>query len=106
MKLCGNCTNQNNGEHCCTDIYNKTGQTKGPSITGDILAAFVMPALVFIGSLILSEYLLSAYIFKSNLKAIFTFLIALGMTVAFVELMRIFMKKAQKYIHNNNAIMS
>jgi len=99
MKLCEKCGNQNNNGHCYMDIYNELGQTKGPSVTGNVLLVFGMPALIFIGSMVLSEYLLSAYIPEGNLKTIFTFLSALVITFVFVRL--ILIKNTKKNVHKS-----
>jgi len=93
MKLCDKCGYRHGHGHCCIDIYQQLGQTKGPSVAGRVLLAFVLPLLVFIGSLVLAEYLLSALMSEGGVKTPSAFLAALAATVIFVQLIRIFTRK-------------
>ena len=99
MKLCDKCENQINNGHCCMDIYNEVGHIKGPSVTGNVLRAFVMPALIFIGSLILLEYILSTYIHEKDLVTYIAFISALVIVFIFVRFVRT--KKTNTNVHKN-----
>lgn len=93
MKLCDKCGYRHGGGHCCIDIYQQIGQAKGPSVMGKVLLAFVLPVFVFIGSLILAEYLLSAVITEGGWKTFIAFAASLVVTIVFVQLIRIFTRK-------------
>jgi uncharacterized membrane protein len=93
MKVCENCGYRRSRKNCCMDIYQRLGQTKGPSIVGKVLLAFVLPLLVFIGSLVLAGYLLSIFINESRMSALYAFLIAAVLTIVFVQLIRILTRK-------------
>jgi hypothetical protein len=93
MKLCENCGYRHRTGHCCIDIYQQLGRTKGPSVVGKVLLAFVLPLLVFIASLVLADYVLSIFLAESGISTLFAFLIAVALTVIFVQLIRIFTRK-------------
>jgi hypothetical protein len=93
MKLCENCGYRHSRGRCCIDIYQQLGQSKGPSIVGKVLLAFVLPLLVFIASLVLAGYLLSIFINESRTSTFYAFLIAAALTIVFVQLIRILTRK-------------
>ncbi len=93
IKACDKCGYRHGRGHCCIDIYQQIGRTKGPSVTGQVLLAFVLPLLVFIGSLILAEYFLSGFMAEGGLKTFIAFLAALAVTAVIVQLIRIFTRK-------------
>ena len=102
MKLCDKCGYRHGRGYCCIDIYQQLGQTKGPSVVGKVLLAFVLPLLLFIGSLILAEYLLSAFMTEGSRKTFIAFLAALVVTFVFVQLIRIFTRKPVNTENNVN----
>lgn len=93
MKLCDKCGYRHGRGRCCIDIYQQLGQAKGPSVVGKVLLAFVLPLLVFIGSLILATHILSIFMAEGGLNSFFAFLVALVMTIVFVQLIRICTRK-------------
>lgn len=46
-------------EHDCKTIYKAIGESKGPSVTGKVLLAFVVPIFVFITILAIAEAVFS-----------------------------------------------
>ena len=99
MKICNDCGYRHGRGRCCIDIYQQLGQTKGPSVAGKAFLAFVLPLLVFIISLMLAGYFLSVFITKDGIKTFFAFLIAVVMTIVFVQLIR---KLTRKPINTEN----
>ena len=93
MNPCEKCGYRHGSGRCCIDIYQQLGRAKGPSVVGKALVAFVLPILVFIGSVILAEYILSAVLAEGGLKTFLSFAAAAGVTFIFVELLRIFTRK-------------
>lgn len=93
LKQCGKCGFRHGNGRCCIDIYQRIGYQKGESITYMVLLAFVLPALVFIGSLILSDYIFSMFISPGGLRTFFAFLAAVLITLIFVQLIRILTRK-------------
>jgi hypothetical protein len=93
IKLCDECGYRHGYGRCCIDIYQQLGRTKGPSIVGKVLLAFVLPVLVFIGCMILIDYLLSAFMTQGGTKTAVVFLASITTTIVFVQLIRIFTRK-------------
>jgi len=93
MKLCDKCGYRHPRGRCCIDIYQQLGQSEVPSVVGKVLLAFVLPLLVFVGSLVLAEYLLSDFMAEGGGKTFISFLAALVVTVICVQLIRIFTRK-------------
>ena len=57
MNPCEKCGYRHGRGRCCIDIYQQLGRTEGPSILGKVLLAFVLPILVFTGSVIGAEFI-------------------------------------------------
>ena len=93
MKPCENCGYRHVRGRCCIDIYQQLGHTKGPSIVGKVFLAFVLPLLVFIAGLVLAGYVLSVFLADSSINTLLSFLIAIALTVIFVQLIRVFTRK-------------
>jgi uncharacterized oligopeptide transporter (OPT) family protein len=93
MKLCENCGYRHGRGRCCIDIYQQLGRAKGPSVVGKVFLAFVLPLLVFIASLVLAGYVLSIFLAESGIGTLLAFLIAVALTIVFVQLIRIFTRK-------------
>lgn len=94
MKICDKCGYRHSSGRCCIDIYQQLGQTKGPSIVGKVFLAFVLPLLVFIGSLVGVEYFLTGFMAEGSGKTFIAFLAALVVTIVFVQLIRIFTRES------------
>jgi hypothetical protein len=98
-KLCDKCGYRHGRGYCCIDIYQQLGRARGPSVFGMVILAFVLPLLLFICCLVLTAYLLSAFMTSDGLRTFFAFLAALVVTLIFVQLIRICTRKP---IHNEN----
>ena len=97
VKLCENCDYRHSRGNCCMDIYQRLGQTKGPSVVSKVLLAFLLPLLMFITSLVLASYILSIFKIEDYMKTLSSFLTALAVTFIFVLLIRVFNRKHGKY---------
>ncbi len=93
MKICDESGYRHGRGRCCIDIYQQLGQTKGPSVAGKVFLAFVLPLLVFIISLMLAGYILSVFVIKDSIRTFFAFLIAVVVTIVFVQFIRKFTRK-------------
>ena len=93
MKLCDKCGYRHSRGRCCIDIYQQLGKTKGPSVVGKVLLAFIVPLLVFITSLILAAYILSIFMAEEGTNSFLALLIALAVTVIIVRIIRICTRK-------------
>jgi hypothetical protein len=93
LKQCEKCGFRHGYGRCCIDIYQRLGHQKGPSMMCQILLAFVLPVLVFIGGLVLADYILSFFMNRGSLRTFFVFAAALLLTLIFVQLIRIFTRR-------------
>lgn len=66
--------------HDCQKVYEKLGKTEGPSVVWKVIAAFLLPMLIFIASLAFFDYLLAEKIGPSWLKTLLVFLFSLVAT--------------------------
>jgi uncharacterized protein YqhQ len=66
--------------HDCKKIYEQLGKTKGPSVAWKVIAAFLLPILVFIAGLVFFDWLLAKKIESSWLKTLLGFLFSLIVT--------------------------
>jgi hypothetical protein len=104
MKLCDKCGYRHGYGRCCIDIYQQLSRTKGPSIVGKVLLAFVLPVLVFIGCMILTDYLLSTFMTQEGAKTAIVFLASIATTITFVQLVRVFTRKPVNLESKQNSI--
>jgi hypothetical protein len=102
IKLCEKCGYRHGSDRCCIDIYQQLGRTKGPSVVGKVMLAFLLPLLVFIGSLMLAGYILSGFKQEGGMKTFISFLAALVVTVVLVQLIRIFTRKPISMKNDSN----
>lgn len=76
-------TQQKNCQGChhskrCLEIYKKMSNTSGPSVAFKVVKAFLLPLLVFILILVLSEEILAKTMIKKEFQTGFNFLLALA----------------------------
>jgi hypothetical protein len=93
MSQCEKCGFKHGQGPCCIDVFQQLSHQKGPPILGQILLAFVLPAMVFMGSLGLANYILSDFMNKGGLRTFLVFAAAIVTTLIFVQLIRIFTRK-------------
>jgi len=74
QKFCREC----NQRHNCQKIYEQLGNTKSPSVALKIVAAFLLPVMVFIASLVAFEKILAGVIDTKGLQTVFSVLLAIG----------------------------
>lgn len=55
QEFCQGCEQQ----HSCQEVYRQLGNTKGPSVALKAVAAFLLPLMVFIATLAVSEAILA-----------------------------------------------
>ena len=80
QEFCKGC----NQKHDCQEVYQQLGGSKGPSVVFKVIVAFLVPLLVFIVSLAVFEAVLADSITMKELRAAFSFLLALSVTFIFV----------------------
>lgn len=87
-KFCRECSQK----HHCQDIYQQIGKTEGPSVAFKAIIAFLLPIMVFIVSLVISERILIKVIDIKRLRIALDFLLALSVTLAIVLINKRFSK--------------
>ncbi len=70
QKFCEDC----NQKHDCREVYQKLGNTKGPSVVLKAVVAFLLPILVFIGCLAAFEAILARTALSFLLAVLVTFI--------------------------------
>ena len=80
----------------CEDAYRRLGEVEGPSVVFKVLVAFVVPILVFIGSLMVFEPILARFINSQRLLTIANFLFALSVTFVIMLIFK-FINKLVKH---------
>lgn len=66
--------------HECQEIYRQLGSSKGPSVVFKVMAAFLVPLVVFIGSLAIFEWILGKMVNTGALKTGLSLVFALSAT--------------------------
>ena len=79
--------------HSCGDIYRQIGQTKGPSVIIKVFVAFVIPVLVFISALFISDILLGRVPHKGAEKELLSVLIALAVSIICVWVIKLLTRR-------------
>jgi len=84
QKFCEDC-NQN---HDCRKVYRQLGNTKSPSVAAGAMVAFLLPILVFIGSLAAFEAILA--------RTALSFLLALFVTSVCILIIKVINRQLSK----------
>ena len=84
-EFCSNCKQS----HDCKTIYQRVGNTPGPSVIIKVLVAFLIPIAVFIISLGISENILKRAVTSKNLCTAVSFLLATGISFFCILITRV-----------------
>ncbi len=76
QKFCQDC----NQKHDCREVYQKVGNTKGPSVVFKAVVAFLLPILVFIASLAAFEAILA--------RTALSFVLAVAVTFVMMSIVK------------------
>ena len=82
QELCHTCKQKND----CRKVYDQLGRVEGPSVTAKVILAFLLPLLVFIASLGVSEKMLTRAIDTAYILTAVSILVALCVTFACIVL--------------------
>jgi hypothetical protein len=88
QRFCQDCIQK----HDCQRIYEQIGDSSGESVTLKVILAFLLPLIVFIVSLAVSERILAGAINIKGLQIALSFLLALLVTFVCVFIIRITIK--------------
>lgn len=95
QKFCEDC----NQKHDCREVYQKLGNTKGPSVVLKAVVAFLLPILVFIGCLAAFEAILGkvrSLINTKELRTVLSFLLALSVTFVLILIIKAINRQLSK----------
>jgi hypothetical protein len=90
--LCEHCTQRQS----CPAIYEELGNRTGPSVASKVIAAFLLPIVVFIASLAAFEHMLKAAIEAKQVRTAVNFLLALSVTVGLIVLAQAVSRQSEK----------
>jgi len=83
--------------HECQEIYRQLGQAKGPSVFFKVVAAFLVPLVVFIGSLVVFEVILAKLVNSGALKTGISLALALSVTFVFISAIKVLCGQRRKH---------
>jgi uncharacterized membrane protein (DUF485 family) len=81
-------------KHSCQTVYQHLGNTEGPSVGAKVSFAFLLPLIVFIVSLAISERLVAGAVSSTAAQTAVSLLLALGVTLACIVITKIATKRA------------
>lgn len=84
QRFCQNCIQK----HDCQRIYEQLGESPGGSVTLKVILAFLLPLIVFIVSLAVSERLLARAVKIEKLQVVLSILLALLVTFGCILIVR------------------
>lgn len=80
QKFCQEC----NQRHNCREVYRQLGKAEGSSVAFKVVVAFLLPLVVFIAALAVSEKILAGIINSKKAQTVLSFLLALAVTMSVV----------------------
>jgi hypothetical protein len=90
--FCQNCGEQ----HGCQEVYEQLGHAQGPSVVPKVLAAFLLPLVVFIVSLAASERIIGRVVAREGLQTALGVVFALFATFICVVVTRAMSMRSAK----------
>jgi uncharacterized membrane protein len=88
-RFCQDCIQK----HDCRSVYEQLGDSTGKSVTLNLILAFLLPLIVFIVSLAVSERVLARAINIEEVRMALSFLLALLVTFVCVLITRVVNKQ-------------
>jgi hypothetical protein len=90
--FCQNCAEQ----HRCQEVYERLGRAQGPSVVPKVLAAFLLPLVVFIVSLAAFERIIATVVARKGLQTALGAVFALFATFICVVVTRAMSMRSAK----------
>ena len=75
--------------HDCKDLYEQLGKSQGPSVVWTAITAFLLPIVVFIATLALSDHVFKQAVAGKNLRFIIGFALAGCASFAFILVVKV-----------------
>ena len=76
-------------KHDCREVYRQLGKAEGPSVVSKVVAAFLVPLVVFIVSLAVFEQILAEVVHPGALQTGISFLLALSVTFVCILVIKV-----------------
>ena len=89
QKFCQDCIQ----EHDCQRIYEQLGDSSDDSVTFKVILAFLLPLIIFIVSLVVSDRLFAGAIKTEGLQMALSLLLALLVTFVYILITRVMSKQ-------------
>ncbi len=93
QEFCDNC----NQKHDCGSIYQKLGNTNGPSVVVKVVVAFLLPLVIFIISLAIFEEIFTKTISSQFVQTALSMVSALIVTFGCILIIRVINKKLGQF---------
>lgn len=90
--FCRSCDQKNH----CQDVYRQLGHAEGPSVVSKVVAAFLLPIVVFVASLAVFEVILARAVDTKGLQTALSLLLALSVTAISVLSIRAISKRLSR----------
>lgn len=84
QEFCQSC----NHRQSCRSVYQQLGKAKGPSVVSSVVAAFLLPVVVFAGTLAVCDVIFAKVTGAEALRTVLSFLSALSGTSLLVLIMQ------------------
>ena len=88
-QLCEDCGHKSN----CQEVYRQLGGWEGASVVFKVLAAFLLPILIFITALAVFGRIFEQIIISKDIQTVLSFFIALFITVCFAAMFKSYNKR-------------
>ena len=92
QKFCQDCSQR----HDCRDVYQQLGKAEGPSVVFKVVAAFLVPMVVFITSLVVFDHILAKVINRKEAQTALSFLLALSATAVCILIIKVINRQLRK----------
>jgi uncharacterized membrane protein (DUF485 family) len=77
----------------CQDAFRQMGKTQGKHVVRNIILAFLLPIVIFIGVLAISQQLLINHIVSDGLRTTVSVLLSLAVTFVYVLIARVISRR-------------
>jgi hypothetical protein len=84
QEFCQSC----NHRQSCRIVYQQLCKAKGPSVVSRVVAAFLLPVVVFAGTLAVCDVIFAKVTGAETLRTVLSFLLALSVTSLLVLIMQ------------------
>jgi len=83
--------------HECREVYRQLGEAEGPSVFFKVVAAFLVPLVVFIGSFAVFEGILAKVVNAGALKTGISLVLALSVTFVCILVIKVVWGQRRKH---------